>query len=356
MIIVYNSYLLNKPITGVGRYLQALSYISLKYTKIALTPNSNFNWSNNFSVIYHGNQKTKIGKLLWNYFHPLFIKFKFDIYHSPYPSLPFFLPSHCKKIITVHDIIFLNSPQDYRFLELFFIKFSLINSIKKADLIICVSEYTKKCLIEKYPIAINKTKVVLNSTFKNSFENNKITTNTILLDLFKKKYNYFILPSNRHPRKNINNTISAFCNSKYFKHNYKLVLCGLDESISKNYIENIIDIAYLSDIDYILLLRNAFGLLYFSYDEGFGYPITEAMDFNIPIFCSKIPSTLEIFDNNDDFLCSDLSSNGIKDFLNSYYDNIPKIEQLKFFMQSKKFKFNYDLFENEMNEIYYKIL
>jgi hypothetical protein len=50
--------------------------------------------------------------------------------------------------------------------------------------IICVSEYTKKCLIEKYPIAINKTKVVLNSTFKNPFKNDKIATNTILLDLF----------------------------------------------------------------------------------------------------------------------------------------------------------------------------
>jgi glycosyltransferase involved in cell wall biosynthesis len=356
MNIVYNAYVLNKPITGIGRYLQALSFISTNNNKIALTPNSEICWKNNFSNINSRKFYSKIGKLIWNYFHPIFYTFKFEIYHSPYPSLPFFLPSYCKKIITVHDLIFFNSPNDYPFLEFLFINFSFKNAIKRADVIVCVSEYTKNCLTEKFPISKNKIKVVLNSSIKNTFINDKNPTNLNLLSLLKTDNKYFVLPSNRHPRKNINNTITAFYNSKYFKNNYKLVLCGLDESVQKNKNNNVIDISYLSDSDYMILLKNAHGLFYFSYDEGFGYPITEAIDNNIPIFCSNIPSSLEIFDNNEEFLCSDLSSIGIKDFLDSYYDNNSKIEQLKNLMQSKKDKFNYSSFENEMNDIYSKLI
>ena len=355
MNVFYNAYVLNKPITGVGRYLQAISYISSNYNKIALTPNAKIYWSNNFSNIYHKDLKTKIGKLFWNFFHPIFIKSKIDIYHSPFPSLPFLLPKSCKKIITVHDLIFLNTSKDYRVIEYIFMRFSFYNALKRADTIICVSEYTKKSLLNRYPFVKNKTKVVINSAIKNYSLNEINCSDKKLSNLLNSKNKYFVLPSNRHPRKNIKNTITAFCNSKYYKNNYKLVLCGLDESIKKNQYDNIIDISYLSDIDYHILLKNSNGLFYFSYDEGFGYPITEAMDFNISIFCSNIPSSIEIFDNDARFLCADLSSNGIQEYLDSFYDDNSKLENFLNLMQSKKYKFNFNTFENSMKEIYYNI-
>lgn len=351
MDVIYNSYILNKPITGVGRYLQSLSNINGNYKKIALTPNSKISWENNFSHIYSNKVNNLLLKLIWNYFHPLFYKINYSIYHSPFPSLPFFLPKKCKKIITIHDLIFLNRTKDYPFLELLFIKLSLKNAIKKADLIICVSEYTKNCLIQKYPKLINKTEVVLNSTYKNN-ETNLFISNPQLVNLINNKFKYFVLPSNRHPRKNINNTIQAFINSNYFKNNYKLVLCGLNESNKKFDNENIIDISYLNDFEYQNLLKNSQGLFYFSYDEGFGYPITDAMEFNIPIFCSNIPSTKEIFDNDDKYLCTDLTSNGIQKYLDKFHDEVLSVNDLISFMQSKKYKFDFNYFENKMKEIY----
>jgi glycosyltransferase involved in cell wall biosynthesis len=355
MNVIYNSYILNKPITGVGRYLQSLSNINGKYKKIALTPNSKICWENNFSFIFTKKSNNIVYKLIWNYFHPLFYNINYSIYHSPFPSLPFFLPRKSKKIITIHDLIFLNRPNDYPFLELLFIKFSLKNAVKRADLIICVSEYTKNCLIQKFPKLINKTEVVLNSTY-NKIENNLLISDGQLEHLVNKKIKYFVLPSNRHPRKNIKNTIHAFINSKYFKNNYKLVLCGLDESSEKIINDNIIDFSYLNDNDYQHLLKNSHGLFYFSYEEGFGYPITEAMNLNIPIFCSNIPSTKEIFDNDDKYLCSDLTKIGIQIFLDKFYDGYLDINDLILLMQSKKNKFNFEIFEDKMKKLYSNLL
>ncbi len=358
MKIVYNAYVLNKPITGVGRYLQALSFIKSNFNKIAITPNSIFFWNSKFDLISSSCLKSKFSKLLWNYFHPLFIKEKFDIYHSPFPSLPFFLPKSCKKVITVHDLIFIKTPKDYSLLELLFIRVSLYLAVHKADFILCVSNYTKNCLLDLYPNIGFKVHVVLNSSFlaDNLFESGSEVLNPVLYKLVDEKIRYFVLPSNRHPRKNIKNTINGFCASEFYKNNYKLVLCGIDESLNYFFDDKIIDISYLSDNEYSILLKNSQGVLYFSYDEGFGYPIVEAIENNIPIYCSNIPSSLELFDYDASFLCVDLSSSGVEHFLNTFYYSPDKISSLNSYLQLQKNRFSFDYFESQMISFYKKCI
>jgi hypothetical protein len=354
MKIGYNAYVLNKPITGVGRYLQALSYINSDFKKIAITPNSIFFWDSKFDLISSNGLKSKFSKLIWNFFHPLFIKEKFDIYHSPFPSLPFFLPKTCKKIITVHDLIFIKTPQDYPLLELLFIRFSLYFAVHKSDLILCVSNHTKNCLLDLYPNIGFKVHVVLNSLFlpDNIFESGSEVLNPVLSKLLNEKIKYFVLPSNRHPRKNIENTIKGFCESEFYKNNYKLVLCGIDESLNYYFDEKIIDVSYLSDYEYSVLLKNSQGVFYFSIDEGFGYPIIEAIKNNIPIYCSNIPSSLELFDEDASFLCADLSSSGIEQFLNTFYNSPDNISSLNSYLQLQKNRFSFDHFESQMINFY----
>ena len=352
MNVVYNAYVLNKPITGVGRYLQALSFVSSKYNKVALTPNSNYCWDNKFNSIRSWDAKTKLMKLFWNYFHPLFYNINFDVYHSPYPSLPFFLPNNCKKIITVHDLIFISSPENYPYIELIFLKLSLRYAVHKADVIICVSNYTKTSLLKLYPEYASKVVVVLNSAYITSKIDDLDICNETLKMLLHNDIKYFVLPSNRHPRKNIKNTIKAFLLSDFHQNNYKLVLSGIDESMYSINDNNIIDISYLNDNDYTKLLKKSKGILYFSYDEGFGYPITEAIENEIPIYCSNIPSSLELFDNNNYFLCNDLTIDGIKEFLNDYYNNPSRTEKLLTYLRSLKSKFEFKNFEATMSFIY----
>ncbi len=358
MKIGYNAYTLNKPITGVGRYLQSLSFINSDYKKVAITPNSDIFWDSKFDFISSSNFNSKFSKLIWNFFHPIFIDENFDIYHSPFPSLPFFLPRSTKKIITIHDLIFIKSPQDYPFLELLFIRVSLFIAVHKADLILCVSNYTKKCLLDLYPKLECKVEVVLNSTFMRGNLDNSMSQsiNPTLAGLLDENINYFVLPSNRHPRKNIENTIKGFSASEYYKDKYKLVLCGIDESLKHFYDENIMDISYLTDMEYSLLLNNSKGIFYFSIDEGFGYPIIEAIENNIPIYCSNIPSSLELFDGEYSFLCADLSPFGIAQYLNDFYNSPGKVLLLNSYLQLQKNRFSFDSFESEMINIYKKCL
>ena len=354
MNVIYNAYALNKPITGVGRYLQALSFMNLNYIKIALTPNSKYCWFNNFNAINSSNVKTKLMKLLWNFFHPLFYKFSFDLYHSPFPSLPFFLPKNCKKIITVHDVLFLSNPEWYPSLECLFMKLSLYLSINKADVIICVSQTTKEELLKFYPTSFTKIIVVYNPIIelKNIINHVNFPLNSNITSLIKKK-KYFILPSNRHPRKNIINTIEGFLNSEFYQNGYKLCLCGLDESIDKYSIDkNIVELKYLSDFDYNILIKNSSGILYFSLAEGFGYPIIEAIEANIPIFCSRIPTSTEIIGDFNDFLCDDFTTKGISNFLNIFYNQPSKVNELLEHLNSLKNEFNYHKFEHSMLKIY----
>jgi glycosyltransferase involved in cell wall biosynthesis len=358
--IGYNAYTLNKPITGVGRYLQALSLLnlgSLSLKKIAFSLNDNYCWEHGFDEIYPSNVNLKFRKLIWNYLH-FYNKKEFSIYHSPFPFLPFSNFKNIKKVITVHDVLFLTNPEWYPKLEVLFMRLSLYLSVKMADAIICVSETTKKELIKYYPSSVSKITVVFNPIIEsnNIFSFSNLTANPNISPLLLKG-KYFVLPSNRHPRKNIFNAIEGFLKSEFYKNDYKLCLCGLNESIDEFILDkNIVELKYLSDDDYNILIRNSSGIFYFSYAEGFGYPIIEAIEANIPIFCSKIPTSTEIIGDFNEYLCIDLSASGITNYLNSFFYQPSKIKRLLLHIQSLKKEFDYHKFESSMLNIYQSLI
>jgi glycosyltransferase involved in cell wall biosynthesis len=358
--ICYNAYTINKPITGVGRYLQTLSLLnlgSLKLKKVAFSLNDCYFWDHGFDEIYPSNVNSKFQKLIWNYFH-FHRRKECVIYHSPFPFLPFSNFKNTKKVITVHDVLFLTNPEWYPKLEIFFMNVSLYLSVNLADTIICVSETTKNELIKYYPNSISKITVVYNpivQSTNNYIFSNLISNPNILPLLLKGKY--FVLPSNRHPRKNVFNTIEGFIKSEFYKNDYKLCLCGLNESIEEfNFDKNIVELKYLSDNDYNTLIRNSSGIFYFSYAEGFGYPIIEAIEANIPIFCSKIPTSVEIIGDFNEYLCIDLTANGISNYLNCFFNQPSKIKSLLLHIQSLKKEFDYQKFENSMLDIYKSLI
>lgn len=354
--ILYNAYTLSKPITGVGRYTQLLSYINdNKIHKIASTPNNKICWENNFNNIIISNFNSLFGKLYWTFFfrHK---NIDFDILHSPYPNLPLFLNK--PSIITVHDLIFLTNPKWYPLKERIFINISFYLAIKKATKIICVSNNTFNCLIKYFPEVKNKSTVIYNSLPNTKIVNNynqkkdNKSSNKNLHDLIDTKY--FVCPSNRHPRKNLKNTINAFNGSKYKNLGYKLVLTGINEAIDDVEIKDTyLDLGYLNDSDYYLLIEHAEAILFFPLDEGFGLPIIDSLMFNTPILCSNIPVFREIFENVSELvLCKKYENEeGILDFLNNI--NIGEIDLKRF--ESLKIKFSFDNFEEKHINLYREI-
>jgi glycosyltransferase involved in cell wall biosynthesis len=232
-----------------------------------------------------------------------------DIYHTQYIT-PWFVPRSIKIITTIHDISFNFFPQFIKFSDLFFLKILIPVSLKRADKIVAVSQFTKDEIIKFYKINPEKIECVYNSIgdeFLNPPTGGEISEEQ--LKKVKNKYNlpekFILYIGTLQPRKNIPQLIEAFARIKNKLGDFKLVICGnkkahnfdkkIENSVNINNLGN--DVIFLGFIDekdkkavYKLAHVFAFPSLY----EGFGIPVLEAMSQNVPVLASDIPSLKEI--------------------------------------------------------------
>lgn len=250
-----------------------------------------------------------------------------------------------KKIVTIHDILFLDFPDLYSKRDYALLKFSTENSLKRADQIITISNFTRERLLYYYPY-LNDIEVVYNPIEpKVNFNENLVFKKPFLLSV-----------SNRTKRKNLEITIKAFLKSKFYKNGYYLYLCGTNDSgFKKNYNKQIIDLGYVNEIKLNSLFANAEALLFFSLGEGFGYPILEAAKYKTPVFAANNSSISELFDYRDDLLCNDYNNEeGIKYFLDNMFLNDLKCKEIIEVIYNKFLECSSQKFNKKMIDIYIK--
>ncbi len=214
-----------------------------------------------------------------------------EIYFSPVHTLPFFTPKNSYKII--HDIAFKKNPKIYNLKNKILLNFDLYRAIKKCKKIFVPSNYVKQDLL-KYT-KINKNKIIVIPHGYARKNNNKLNTN---------KKNQILYIGRIEKKKNIINLIKAFnlFNKKY-NNNYNLILAGKIDKyyVNKNlkYFNNkyIKLLGYISEEKKFELLKSSRCLVYVSKEEGFGIPILEAFDFELPVVCSDIPVLREVGSN-----------------------------------------------------------
>lgn len=228
-------------------------------------------------------------------------RLKPDLFLSPDGFLS--LGANCKQLPVIHDINFLHHPKDVKWLTSKYYNYYFPRFAKAASRIATVSEYSKKDIATNYGIAESNIDVVyngINSFFKPVDE----LTKSITKKNFSNGCDYFVYVGSLHPRKNIQTLVKAFALFKKEKNTtIKLVLAGpnywgmsdLYKLIKDQGVEGeVIFTNRLKNDDLANVLASAIGMTFIPYYEGFGIPLVEAMQAEVPIITSNVTSLPEI--------------------------------------------------------------
>lgn len=245
-----------------------------------------------------------------------------------------------KEVVTVHDFTyehFVKGPKKWIH------TLQKKNAIKAADIVICISENTKKDLLHFYPEFANKEiRIVYNGVSGDYFKiskSNLITNNK-----------YFLFVGSRADYKNFDFTIKAVAQTKDFmlkivggKLNNKEV--ALLEKLLPNRWE-LIENANNSTLN--VLYNEAFALVYPSSYEGFGIPLVESMKAGCPFITLNTSSIPEVA-GNAGVLLDKLDMTLFNEAVNSIKDNRKEMIELGFAQANK---FSWEKCCNETLEIY----
>lgn len=230
------------------------------------------------------------------------------VIHFPY-NISFPSKKKVPTILTVHDVI----PFTFReAMDIHTHKYLYKSGIKKAcmlnDVIVTVSNFSKRDISEKAGVPIDKIRVIPNGLRKPS-ELNK-TLEATLIKKFRLSQGCVLNVGGIHERKNIVRLIHAF--KKFIEKSGfkgKLLITGsvsgapyqdemkkmCDKTISETGMEErIVFTGFVTDDELDTLFKITEFLIYPSLYEGFGIPILEAMQAGTPVITSNVTAMPEI--------------------------------------------------------------
>ncbi len=248
-----------------------------------------------------------------------------DVFFSPGHYAPRFCPNPL--VISIMDLAFLRFPKQFKKDDLYQLKNWTERSVKQADHILTISEFTKKEIIHFYNYPADKITVTYPGTrkLKVKSENSKVKIQKAkILEQYKiEKNKYFLYIGTLQPRKNLIRLIEAFAraiNNETMKQFNNLVIVGkkgwlyqeIFEKVESLGLEkNVIFTGYVEEKEKNAFLENAFALILPSLYEGFGIPVLEAMQLGCPVIVSQNSSLPELVGKGGLYIDNPLSVDSI---------------------------------------------
>ena len=235
--------------------------------------------------------------------YSLFFGKKSELTHFFNYIIPPFV--HGKKVVTIHDMVIRAYPETVRFRTKQLLLTGMKKSMKRADIIITDSEFSKTEIEKYYPQFSGKIQVVYCGVNTEKFYH---IEDTERIEKTKKNLGieseYFLYLGTIEPRKNLERLIEAYnILSKRDSSVPKLVMAGgkgwLNGGIYnkvKEYglEERVIFTKYIPDEDLCPLMNGACAFVFPSIYEGFGMPPLEAMACGVPVVSSGEASLPEV--------------------------------------------------------------
>jgi len=231
----------------------------------------------------------------------LFDKLKPDIFVSPDGFLS--MKSKVKSMAVFHDLNFEHYPEDVpfwtrRYYQSYFPKYA-----RKAVRIATVSAFSKEDIVKQYHVDTDKIDIVYDGASDAFHPLTEAEKKPVRLQ-YTKGYPFFVFIGSLHPRKNLVNLFKAFdLFKKSTPSDIKLLIVGakkwwtydIDMAYNRmNFSDDVIFTGRLEMDELTKVLGSALALTYISYFEGFGIPIIEAYNCDIPVITSNVTSMPEV--------------------------------------------------------------
>lgn len=244
---------------------------------------------------------------LWQFFNAknYLLKDKIDIFWATENILSCNLNNtNIKRVLNIHDLMWLEYFTTFNLLNLFFYWLFGKKSYSNADCILTGTIASKK-KIESFFGYSKSIKPIYHGVAELFKPLNKEESQYYCKSKFGLSPNYILCVSVLKPTKNIEGLLKAF---KVFKNTYKtklqLVIAG-NKGWGRSKIEQAYqnlnfsnrEVIFLGHVEQSSLIKLYCGAKFFallSLDEGFGFPVLEAMACGIPVICSDIPTLREL--------------------------------------------------------------
>ncbi|MEX5411176.1 glycosyltransferase family 4 protein [Atlantibacter hermannii] len=223
------------------------------------------------------------------------------IYHGP----NFYLPPHVERcVVTFHDLSVFTWPQCHPVERVKFMQKELMQTLKRAQIFITDSEFTRRELIEYFNLPENK---VYTASLASSGEFYPAGAQKVAPVLQKYKLSasqYCLFTGSIEPRKNLTTLLDAYQMLPLeIRQRIPLVISGfkgwgseeLHHRFERGEREGWLRyLGYTPSSDLPSLFAGAKSFLFPSLYEGFGLPVLEAMASGVPVVCSTSSSLPEV--------------------------------------------------------------
>lgn len=212
---------------------------------------------------------------------------------------------HGKKVVTIHDMVYKAFPETMNSKTRILLNLAMNKSMKRADVVVTDSEFSRSEIIKYFPQYRDKVEVVPCGVDCDMF---KPIQDRSIIENVKANHNingrYFLYLGTLEPRKNLTRLVKAYEILSRRKEDCPLlVLAGgkgwlydeIFEEVNKSGLgDKVIFTQYIPGEEICPLMNGAEAFVFPSLYEGFGMPPLEAMACGTPVIVSGSASLPEV--------------------------------------------------------------